>query len=177
MIYNEIEVYFSNFGTRNEVRKRVIDRFIAESPGKGKSDLASRYAYSVEELIDGRKIILKRPAYKKNGFDFLITVENTDFSEIDKKYRDYPKHDEIINDLQLKKQHNKELYEKLYSCIQLTYECKEVNNKWFDNMNFQVGYPCDLLVKTIKWFFIEQDIRFWNYSGRAMLMSSIPASI
>lgn len=34
------------------------------------------------------------------------------------------------------------------------------------------GFPMDLIFKTSKWFFIEQDIRYWNYSGRNMLMES-----
>ena len=31
----------------------------------------------------------------------------------------------------------------------------------------------EALLKIIKWFFIEQDIRYWLYSGRAMLMEGI----
>jgi hypothetical protein len=31
-----------------------------------------------------------------------------------------------------------------------------------------------MIIKTIKWLFIEQDIRYWNYSGRDMLWSGVP---
>lgn len=169
-----IEKFFSNNGTRNDIRKRVINEFMKETPGKGKGNLASKYNYIVESLSSGNNIILKRPANLKNGFDFLIRVENTDFSKGIGKHRDYPKHDDIINDLSLKKQSNTNLYKKLFDHINEIYHCNEIDEFWFQQLNFKIGYPCDLILKTIKWFFIEQDIRYWNYSGRAMLMSCIP---
>lgn len=168
-----IDNYFSNSGTRNDVRKKVIEEFMKEQPGKGTGELASKYNYIVEYLQCGNKVILTRPANLKNGFDFLIRVENIDFSKGLGKFRDYPKHDDILDDLSLKKSKNCVLYQELYKFIVLTYECNEIDDNWFHNLNFDIGYPCDLIVKTIKWFFIEQDIRYWNYSGRNMLMSSI----
>lgn len=40
-------------------------------------------------------------------------------------------------------------------------------------LTFQTGYTAELLVKVIKWFFIEQDVTYWNYSGRAKLLHAI----
>jgi len=144
-----------------------------EKSGQGKGELASRYDYIVEFLRDGRKVILTRPANSKYGFDFLIRVQDTNFNE-DGRYRDYPKHDDIINDLELKKNQNVDLYRSLFSRIQLIHDCNEIDEKWFDELDFEVGYASDLILKTLKWFFIEQDIRYWNYSGRNMLFESIP---
>ena len=79
---------FSNQGTRNEVRKRVIEKFMKEKPGTGKKEKASWYNYYVETLSDGSRIFLTRPAWKKSGFDFVIRVENVDFSVGDGKKRD-----------------------------------------------------------------------------------------
>lgn len=169
----EIIHFFSNKGTRNEVRKRVVDIFIEEEPGRGKKDLASKYIYKVEQLIDGRYIFLTRPANLKNGFDFLIRVEDIDFNLGNERVRDYPKHDDLLNDLSLKKNYDETSYQQLYSFIRSTFDCNEIEDEWFEELNLDVGYPCDLVVKTIKWFFIEQDIRYWNYSGRNMLMSEI----
>lgn len=43
----EITKWFSNEGTRNEVRMRIINEFSKESPGTGKGDNASGYTYYV----------------------------------------------------------------------------------------------------------------------------------
>ena len=59
---------FSNVGTRNEVRMRLVEELSKEIPGNGKDDYASRYTYYVEELLDGRRIFLRRPANLHNGF-------------------------------------------------------------------------------------------------------------
>ena len=39
------------------------------------------------------------------------------------------------------------------------------------------GYAFEHVLKTIKWLFIEQDITYWNWSGRAMLYSAITRKI
>ena len=97
-----INMTFSNIGSRNDVRKRVLDAFMNEIPGTGSGNLASRYDYIVATLQNTNNIIIKRPANLKNGFDFLLRVSNTNFNPSGRK-RDYPKHDEIIDDLNIKK--------------------------------------------------------------------------
>lgn len=32
------------------------------------------------------------------------------------------------------------------------------------------------ILKAIKWLFIEQDIRYWNYSGRNMTWGIVPSA-
>jgi hypothetical protein len=49
----------------------------------------------------------------------------------------------------------------------------ELKDAPLDNINFKSGFPCDLILAVLKWLFIEQDIRYWNYSGREMLWNSI----
>ena len=41
-------------------------------------------------------------------------------------------------------------------------------------LSFETGLPVDHIVKAIKWLFIEQDIRYWNYSGRNMTWGLVP---
>lgn len=72
---NEITKWFSNKGSRNEVRQRIIDVFIKEAPGKGSRDNASRYIYYVETLSDGNRVYLERPANLHKGFDFLSMLK------------------------------------------------------------------------------------------------------
>lgn len=40
-------------------------------------------------------------------------------------------------------------------------------------IDFVSGYSSELIIKTLKWLFIKQDIRYWNYSGRDMLWDGI----
>ena len=40
-------------------------------------------------------------------------------------------------------------------------------NKYASKFNSK--YPLELILKILKWMFIEQDIRYWNYSGRSEL--------
>ncbi len=169
-----LTIKFSNVGTRNEVRERVITTFLQEIPGTGKGHLASRYDYIVATLKSGSQVVLTRPANLKNGFDFLIRVTNINFNPNGRK-RDYPTHDDIINDLHLKQNSNPQMYARLRSHIDDIFNCRlEVESINFSRLKFNQGFDCDLLLHTIKWFFIEQDIRYWNYSGRAMLMNGIP---
>jgi len=165
---------FSNSGTRNEVRKRVVEKFMEEKPGTGKGAKTSKYDYYVETLSDGNRIFLTRPTAPKNGFDFLIRVENTDFNEGAGRKRDNPKHEDITNDLKNKKIENPQMYNELYRLIKQVYECKDIVPSSYQNLSFSTGYPLDLILGVIKWFFIEQDIRYWNYSGRGMFMLSVP---
>ncbi len=163
----ELKVY----DDRNNVRMAIVDELSKEIPGKGKRELASRYTYYVETLQNGKRIYLRRPANLHNGFDFRVCVEDINFNP-DGKKRNYPKHDEIIEDLKNKKAENQKLYNDLYKIIEKTYLCKKIVFKEI-NISFRSGYSVELIVKILKWLFIEQDIRYWNYSGREMLWEKI----
>lgn len=170
LIPKEVTISFSNEGERNKIRQRVINEFFKETPGKGTGGLQSKYIYYVETLTSGQRVYLERPANLHNGFDFLINVENINFSTTNRvKYN--PSHINIFNDLIAKKAESPEMYLKLYELIKAVYNCKEIPET---NLKFKTGYPVDLILKVAKWFFIEQDIRYWNYSGRAMFMSGVP---
>ena len=66
----------------------------------------------------------------------------------------------------MKKRANPELYRKLYHLIRKVYECHDVTDAEMAEIDFGKGFDTDHVVKVFKWFFIEQDIRYWNYSGR-----------
>lgn len=166
--------FFSNEGTRNEVRMRVVAEFAKEEPGRGKDSDASRYTYYVETLKNGDRVYLRRPANLHNGFDFLVCVENTNYAEPGSRRRNFPKHEDIENDLILKKASDPLMYEKLYSLLQKVYECHDVLDCEVESIHFSVGFEVDHIIKVIKWLFIEQDIRYWNYSGRNMTWGIVP---
>lgn len=158
-------------GDRNIVRMAVIKKFSKEEPGIGKDKLASRYTYYVETLSDGNRIYLRRPANLYNGFDFVVGVENYNFNTGGRK-RNYPKHNDIINDLSEKKILCREKYNNLFRVLEKVYNCEPINGSEID-IDFNTGYTSELIIKTLKWLFIEQDIRYWNYSGRDMLWNAI----
>jgi hypothetical protein len=168
----ERNLNISNIGKRNDIRMAVVNSLASEKPGTGKGSLSSRYTYYVETLEDGRRIYLRRPANLHNGFDFIVCVENTNFNPSGRK-RNYPTHDDIINDLTVKFNDNPSDYETLFSILKSIHACQPINEHNLKNSNFKTGFPCDLIVKVLKWLFIEQDIRYWNYSGRDMLWNGI----
>ena len=168
----EITTYFSNASTRNEVRMRVVNQFSEEVPGKGKGDDASRYKYFVETIDDGRRVYLRRPANLHNGFDFVVHVEDTNFN-IDGRKRTNPKHDDIIKDLENKYSEDELKYKQLYELMKKVYLCEDMDEYSYESVYFSDGYSVDMILKVLKWLFIEQDIRYWNYSGRDMLWQSI----
>jgi len=175
MPYYEKTASFSNAGTRNEVRIRVLKEFLKEKPGTGKGDAATHYTYYVEKLLDGKRIFLTRPGFLNKQFDFVINVEGINFNKAKSgRRRTNPTHDDICSDLQGKKKNDPKNYKKLYYLMQRIYNCKEITSDEYENLEFDIGYPVDLVLLVTKWYFIEQDIAYWNYSGRAMFMSGIP---
>ena len=168
----EITVSFDNNSDRNKLRMSVVEQLSKELSGKGKGDLATHYIYFVEVLSDSNRIYLKRPAWLHNGFDFLVCVENTNFNKTG-KFRNNPSHADIITDLTNKKDENPILYNELFTIMENTYNCKSVDLPKASKIKFASGYSCDLIIGSLKWLFIEQDIRYWNYSGREMLWNGI----
>lgn len=168
----DAELHIDNIGSRNDIRMRVVDIFSTEQPGHGKGELASKYTYYVETLNHNRRIYLKRPANLHNGFDFVVCVEGVNFNR-EGRIRNNPTHDDILFDLEAKYHENPEIYLDLYDVLEKVYYCEYVDYSILDSLYFDSGFPCDLIVKTLKWLFIEQDIRYWNYSGRDMLWNGI----
>ena len=166
--------FFSNEGTRNDVRMRVVNEFANEKSGQGKDAAASRYTYYVETLADGRRVYLRRPAFMYGGFDFVVKVENSNFAAPNQRARNAPSHQDIISDLEMKRSSNPAEYARLYALIQKVYACHDVSDDELQSPIFSAGFSTEAIVKILKWLFIEQDIRYWSYSGREMLWSGIP---
>lgn len=171
---HEIERFFSNEGSRNKVRTRVIKAFLDEKPGEGTGKKTSQYIYFVERLQSGQRVYLKRPAKNYYGFDFLICVEDANYAKRGENKRNSPRHDDISEDLKKKKKKDPDMYAKLYKLLRKVYKCKDVTDEEMEDIQFSSGLPVDHILKVIKWMFIEQDIRYWNYSGRKMTWSIVP---
>ena len=170
-MYCEMDFMVRDYASRAELRKIVVSQFLKEEPGLGGGDDASHYRYNVETLSDGRRIYLTRPAYLKKGFDFRINVEETIFQT----GQEYPKHDDIFDDLREKRRENPAMCLRLHQAIERVYNCEDPESilPEYADIKFNVGHPVDLVLKVIKWFLIEQDVRDWNYSGRQMFKNGI----
>jgi len=160
---------------RNDLRKIVIDQFIKEKAGKGNQKDTSKYKYIVEQLASGNRVYLTRPVPLNKGFDFIIHVENHTFMN----GKDNPRHADIIEDLKKKKQSNPQAYKKLLQALEAVFKCEDpddVCNTFKEALKkLNTGLAPELILKVVKWLFIEQDIRYWNWSGRNMFMDGIKA--
>lgn len=148
-----------------------------EKAGKGTGELATRYRYNVETFIDGKKLYLIRPAYMKVGFDFQIWMENWANNNKDKM----PSHKDIVQDLKLKKDENGLFFNILIDGINKVFICEDddriLKRIKMKKVSFTNGEKTEVLLKILKWMFIEQDIRYWNYSGRVKLKSFIDMTL
>lgn len=166
---NIIDLTIHEFPTdRVEIRKEIINMFLEESPGTGKGELTSKYKYIVKRK-GPYEVFLKRPAQFNNGFDFTLNVSNINFNPTGKSTT-RPTHKNIFDDLAIKKNANSELFNEFKVQIDKIYNCQIPEKKVF---NFSVGLETEILLECIKWLFIEQDVTYWNYSGRMMFYSGI----
>lgn len=73
-----------------------------------------------------------------------------------------------------KKENTKNVYTTIYSLLKDIFECKDISENQMKNLVFKTGLPVDHILKVIKWLFIEQDIRYWNYSGSNLTWGLVP---
>lgn len=164
--------------SREEARKKVVLEFLNEKFGTGKDDKTSRYEYEVETFED-YKIILKRPAPLNKGFDFTVNL-NFYLKGHSKKRHMAPSHDDVIRALQeVKNKISDEEYKKIKLTIKDIFLLNEFNVNQFSKYTFTDGdgleKPISIILLAIRWLFIEQDITYWNWSGRSMLMNGLLA--
>lgn len=157
---------FSN--ERGALRKELIGHFLDENPGTGRGDNCSKYEYLMYEN-NGVKVYLKRPAQFNNGFDFTIHVSGINFNP-NGRATTRPTHANICEDLANKQQENPEEFMKLKAEIDKVYQCQKYD---VSNLHFKEGLPADILIEVIRWLFAEQDVTYWNYSGRAMFYEGL----
>ena len=161
--------------SRVDTRNTLINLFLSEAPGTGTGENASKYIYFVEHLQDGNRIFLKRPAALNKGFDFTVNVESHCFTTQGGRHVSTPSHNNIFNDLLAKK--NENVVDYTHSIVPLINRLFLLQCVTDENLtaipHFTIGFPCDVILKSLKWLFIEQDITYWNNSGRQMLFAGL----
>lgn len=158
--------------SKRDLRDQVVLEFLKEKAGywEGGIKHVTVFKYYVEKLSDGRRIFLYRPTFLNKGIDFQVWVERFDGTK-DKK----PSHKDVLGDLKRKKKENQKATKELLRAIKLVWSCVEpdVAIKSVGAMGFKRGHSPELLLKVLKWLFIEQDVTYWNYDGRSMLFIAV----
>src|SRR3989344_1159533 len=167
-IYEEFSINLElKENSRDKLRKKIVNAFLNEKAGYWKDGKkhVTRYKYFVETLKDGRKLYLLRPTFLNKGIDFQVWVEK--FDNIDDKR---PSHKDVFSDLKLKKKENVNDFSQLIVAIEKIWNCEEPDSVLKElQFSYKKGLNVELLLKILKWLFIEQDITYWNYDGRTML--------
>lgn len=158
---------------RESIRSEITQWFLDESPGSGRLHLRSVYHYQVEELSGDKSILLRRPARLNKGFDFEVAIPGSNFG-LKQRKTDLPSHASIVNDLKEKYTADPTEYQTVKALINRLYACEAISDMELLSPHFEnTGHPIDHILKAIKWLFIEQDITYWNWSGRSMLYSKL----
>ena len=171
-IYEKHELNFSiNVTSRKSLRNQAINKFLEEERGYWKDGVqyVTSYKYFVENTADGKRVYLLRPTFLNKGIDFQVWVEKIDGSN-DKR----PSHKDVFEDLRIKRKENLNHFPLLLKAINRVWNCENIDTILADiKLEFKKGFSVELLLKILKWLFIEQDITYWNYDGRAMLGNGI----
>lgn len=114
---------------------------------------------------------------KKKGYltadGIQVVVERFDGVQ-DKR----PSHPNLISDILLTRSKKPDKLAILMASIERVWRCEEPDEVLREiDLSFKPGLPADLLLKALKWLFIEQDITYWNYDGRMMLWIAIQNAI
>ena len=166
--------------TRESIRQELTNLFLQERSGLDLDSDGTRptYKYIVENLHP-YDIYLRRPANLNKGFDFIVNVETMYFKIDDGRRHRNPSHRDVVNILTSYKALNNGVYTNIQSLISSIYQCENVNignltanYPPFTNYDGE-KIPIAVILCCIKWLFIEQDMTYWNYSGRNMLFSHL----
>lgn len=159
---------------RVDIRNELVSLFLQEQPGTGKGVNCSTYRYTVENF-NNYSIVLNRPAGLNKGFDFTVNVQGMSFKK--KKTYYSPSHQDIMDILQSVKNANPTQYQNVSVEIRNIYNCVSPNFQNISGIAFldhtNTPRPIEIILLAIKWLFIEQDITYWNWSGRNMLFSKL----
>ena len=161
-----LNIYVDNINNRVVLRTHILNQWIIENPN-------SKYRYFVETLANGNRIYLERPGRLNKGCDFVIFIENhITFNNGNDKP---PRYDFITQDLTIKKQNLTHVeWNLLLQAIQSIYNCEPYHTAFAFCNNLPIlGETYELVLKTLRWLFIEQDVTYWSGQGRNMLYTHI----
>lgn len=161
--------------TRVTIRDEVINWFLSENPGTGTGELASKVIYVVDSY-NGISVELHRPATLNKGFDFTVHVNGMYFKK-NKRYTN-PSHNDIFFALTDCRNQNPTHYDSIIKPILMNiFNCcnvvLSVNSLGYFTDYSGVHRPIEVIILCVKWLFIEQDMTYWNWSGRQKLFDGL----
>ena len=166
--------YTLQANNRVDIRNELVSLFLKEQPGTGKGDDCSAYRYMVE-TFNHYSVVLNRPVGLNKGFDFTVNIDGMKFKK--KRTYSYPSHQNIVDILQAVKNANPIQYQSVALEIRNIYNCSSPNLQNVAGITFldytNTPRPIEIILLAIRWLFVEQDITYWNWSGRNMLFSSL----
>lgn len=126
--------------------------------------------YKVEDLADGRKIVVTKPGGKfvfgrVKREDFMVWVYNPQDSTLW-----LISHKDIYNDLVEKGSRSPAETIEIINILEKVYNGKEPDDvlKHTRTSNILVGEPPELLLKAYKWIWGQEDVNYPDGKGRAM---------
>lgn len=175
---------------RKILRDQIVERFLMEPPGTGTGNDSSRWVYAVESTCNDGVIYIQRPAALNKGMDFEVKATNISFAAHTKinpkRITDRPRHDSLYPPILHLKQQKSPAYKRLADLLRLHYLCMdtveyETDNfdtlskvfPYFSENKVKLEINCLTIARTIKWLLLEQDVTYWNWSGRAMYWGAL----
>lgn len=131
--------------------------------------------YEVEQLEDGRKIVITKPGGKSvygrpKKEDFLVFIFYPNESGLWQIT-----HKQILEDLCLKSEENPSETLKLITLLERTLNGEEPTDFIIEinSLNFQNGESPESLIKAYKWIWGQEDVNYPNGEGRKMSWKGI----
>lgn len=148
---------------RAEAREFLMMQWAKEQVGR-------KYRYFAEQFADGGRLYLERPGRLNKGCDFVIFLEN---SFLHKNGNDRPpRHKDLFADLDAKhKSLPPDEWVALLDAIKAEHALSPVSN--LSGKPPDEGLDIIRLTALCRWFFLEQDLTYWNGEGRNMLWDAI----
>lgn len=173
MSLHDIEYSFKS-NNRTAIREEVAHLFVSEEPGTGQGENCSRYHYTVEHYNE-YSIVIKRPTSLNKGFDFTVNIHGMYFKS-NRRYSN-PSHNDIFQTLEYVKSNYAKKYYSVALQINNIFQVKDYSFEGLEDIVFPDGdgkfRSVAIILLAIKWLFIEQDITYWNWSGRNMLYNRL----
>ena len=149
---------------RAEAREFLLMRWAKEQAGR-------KYRYFAEKFADGGRLYLERPGQLNKGCDFVIFLEN---SFLHKNGNDRPpSHKDLFADLDGKRKSlPPDEWATLMDAIKAEHALSPIPGI---GGQITTGSGLDIIRLTAlcRWFFLEQDLTYWNLTGRHMLLKAI----
>ena len=136
----------------------------------GEEKEGGKYRYFVEKFDNGGRLYLERPGRLNKGCDFVIFLEN---SFLHKNGNDRPpSHKDLFGDLERKKARlAPKHWRALLDAIRAEYDLKTAPPLALRTGDDELDAA--RLTALCRWFFLEQDLTYWNRTGRHMLWGAI----